>query len=138
GNLKGASSDRRWQKLLRDFVMYESAGPAAGNLSTTKRPKAISDWIQSKKKAVIPSLPASYPDQWAAWWDALQPKWRAGADGPLSKIVGEDAEWSSLHKGGKSGFYTIVVPLGWLVHTFPIAARVWELVEDVAWVLSKL
>ena len=29
-NLKGASTDRRWQGVVRDFVLYESEGPAGG------------------------------------------------------------------------------------------------------------
>jgi hypothetical protein len=116
--LRGVVEDNAWHRLLTGFVDFEKRGPPNGvssvftianlyswffatqqNLLVKLRPKAISDWIKSKKKTVMPTLEAGpYGKSFKDWWTAMQPGWRIKG-GALSREVPWDENWQMLRKG---------------------------------------
>ncbi|KAH6907127.1 hypothetical protein BKA70DRAFT_1105186, partial [Coprinopsis sp. MPI-PUGE-AT-0042] len=114
-----------------------------GQLKTNGRPLAITKWIKSKgkKKAEIPEFDLSeFSQQLVEWWRLLQPSWHSFPEGPRS--LPDGADWSSLVKVGPAGIYTVIVPLAWTLHagggTSDIASDLWDMVDDVTWVLQQI
>jgi hypothetical protein len=157
--LRRVADDATWHSLLTEFVDFESRGPPNGvscdftiinlylllfptqqNLPVKLRPKAISDWIKSKKKTVMPTLDAGLYGKWFKdWWTAIQPSWRVNG-GSLSREVPWDETWQMLRKGGTSGVYTVIMGLSWWIAAQHTERDViaWDIVDDFTWVLQQL
>jgi len=78
-----------------------------------------------------------------AWWIALQPEWRIADDGSFNYETPTDEDWHVLHKGGKTGLYTVVVALLWWVGAFKLTLEIpsfhaWTVVHDVQWVINQI
>jgi len=58
-----------------------------------------------------------YAEEWASWWNSVQPKWRQSSEPgslPLPLSTASDKEdLVCLKKGGPSGLVTIMIGLKW-------------------------
>jgi hypothetical protein len=86
------------------------------------RPQVVSKWLQNRQYQAIPKIDdvKTYTNEWLAWWNGLQPKWRQNEipntlPPPLS-TAGEKDNVSSLKKGGPSGLVTVLIALKWWAH----------------------
>ena len=86
------------------------------------RPQVVSKWLQNRQYQAIPKIDdvKTYANEWLAWWNGLQPKWRQNEvpntlPPPLS-TAGEKENVSNLKKGGPSGLVTVLIALKWWAH----------------------
>jgi hypothetical protein len=115
------------------------------------RPQIISDWIkggrgQKTKKAPVIGDVDLHVAEWDAWWDGIQPDWRARnthgrwrADGTYE----DNWDWGALDCSGVNGLLSAVAALyfwGVAVRMGPEEKKTrWEQsVLDVVWVLEGL
>ncbi|KAJ7020768.1 hypothetical protein C8F04DRAFT_907597, partial [Mycena alexandri] len=84
------------------------------------RPQAVSKWIGVGRTRTnkIPDVAdtARYGDEWYAWWDSLQPKWRTRDRTGNWKMGGDteyggDEEWGYLDRPGPNGCLSVVAGL---------------------------
>lgn len=114
-------------------------------LSASGRPPAVSHWIQCGRKFSSPpkiSDLAVFANSFNVWWTSLQPTSRITSDnGRLSRNVTPDEAWSKTRKGGKNGFYTILLTLSFWIRraTLPAEQSAYEnLIDDVVWVVNQM
>lgn len=73
----------------------------------------------NRKFQTLPNIDdvTGYAEEWLAWWNSLQPKWRqSSGDGslPLPLSVAKTKEdVVCLKKGGPSGLLTVLIGLKW-------------------------
>ncbi|KAJ6504324.1 hypothetical protein C8R47DRAFT_968665 [Mycena vitilis] len=145
----------QYTSLLSTLVRLEEAfgldPDTYGALPSDGRPGQVQKWIgagrsRMRKNPVVSDV-GQYADEWYAWWDSMQPKWRRR--GPDKKwMVGGDAqyggnqEWGVLDRPGPNGCLSIVAALYfWGVcenQSGAVRARWLEAVEDVSWMLEGL
>jgi hypothetical protein len=117
-------------------------------LPKRSRPEAIDPWLRSHKRNATPPLDATtFGLGLVQWWAELQSTWRI-SDGtnrtdPLTLIRGPkpaNEKWSTLRKGGSSGFYLIIVALSWWASVLDgvPSPLLLGLLDDVEWVLSAM
>ncbi|KAJ6518051.1 hypothetical protein C8R47DRAFT_960291 [Mycena vitilis] len=137
--------------LVRTEVAFGFDPDTYGALPSDNRPSQVGDWInrarsRMKTTPAIPSL-TKYAEQWAAWWDAMQPKWRRrGTDGKWrsggDEKYGGSEEWGMLDRPGPNGCLSVVASLYfWGVcenQSAAMKAQWREAVEDVSWILEEL
>lgn len=120
-------------------------GPES-HLPTKNRPMQVRQWIQTHRQyEKIPTIRnvAQYGAEWELWWHALQPEMRLDEAGELQRpeALAEGDSWSVLRRGGPNGFFLVLLALSWWLASADEGqdmAEVWEMVEDVCWVLGKL
>jgi hypothetical protein len=84
----------------------------------------------------------SFADEWLAWWNDNQPKWRqtsAAGSLPLSlSVAGAKNDLACLKKGGPAGIVTVLIALKWWAPIRDQDKR-WEAaVEDVCACLDNI
>jgi hypothetical protein len=133
---------------VRDFVLLPSYLFLIylQRLNTNGRPKQVQAWIKNHNKTIVPPLNiAVFSPQTLVWWKVNQPEWRTtGVDGlspaAYHRAAPDDADWSSVARGGTAGVYTVVMALSWWVRsaTVPWTDDLTTIVNDVTWVLRTL
>ena len=128
---------------------WENSGT---NLSSKGRPKQVGNWIATGrgKRGTPPRVadPVAFAQEWANWWDSLQPEWRVKRkDGTWSTDGGygkDGKDWGPLYQWGVNGTLSILAALyfwGCRIVDDKSAERkeVWEAaVNDVVWILEGM
>ncbi|KAJ7168430.1 hypothetical protein C8R46DRAFT_1217834 [Mycena filopes] len=144
-----------YASLLTALVRAEKAfgfdEETYGALPLEGRPKQVTAWIgagrtRTKKIPAVNDVGA-YADGWYAWWDSLQPAWRAKDREGRWKYggdvkYGDDEEWGYLDRPGPNGSLSVVAGLYFwgVCEEQPVAVKErWaEAVQDVVWMLEGL
>ncbi|RXW11814.1 hypothetical protein EST38_g14041 [Candolleomyces aberdarensis] len=144
--LVSTSETEAWRSLISFYAQFEAQSSDAKRMNTNGRPKQVQAWMKSHNKTTPQPLDlAVYSPQTLGWWKINQPEWRTvNVDGisPINfcREVPNDADWSSLARGGSAGIYTVVMALSWWVRN---TGSSWSkdlsaIVDDVTWVLRTL
>lgn len=91
-------------------------------------------------------MKAVYAKDYRTWWMYLQPEWRKEGDvWPMKRDVPDGEQWREIVKGGKNGFYLLLVGLCWwktmadeVDDGTELRGELDSVVEDVRWVLEKI
>ncbi|KAJ7678452.1 hypothetical protein B0H14DRAFT_2238840, partial [Mycena olivaceomarginata] len=116
----------RYEEVLREFIAMEesmgfaSDGKMKGLKGTATRPSQVGDWIRDgrgRTQAVraITDIDA-FETTWWAWWNSMQPDWRALWSSEGARVVPVGADWGPLAAAaatGQNGMLSVVATLYW-------------------------
>ncbi|GJE94155.1 hypothetical protein PsYK624_103230 [Phanerochaete sordida] len=147
----GAKDRGEWEALVDDWLRLEVAlgfdgesprlgtkgrPPAVGAWIKNARAKTVTDWMKkAAEKAKTPIDKKKYAEQFAQWWDGLNPDWRERVDGRL--VTGGEGNWDSLIVPGVNGLINVLAGLEGLHTTADDAEWLWQL-RDVRWAMSEM
>ena len=105
-------------------------------MNAKSRPGILSKWLVNRKFHILPNVDdvAGYAEEWLAWWNSLQPKWRqSSGEGllPLPLSAASKKDIVSLKKGGPSGLVTVLIGLKWWASIRSDDVRWLAAVEDI-------
>ena len=107
------------------------------------QPQEVSDWIQSKKKDVIPPIkPAVFSKRFVEWWTVIQPDWRKDEVATLIffRDIPQGENWQGMRKGGTASIYVVIMALSWWIKAQQAEpdAEAWSTIDNVLWVIQQL
>lgn len=110
------------------------------------RPEAFRKWINGGRSLTkSPAIDAKFTKGFVAWYRSLQPAWRQASDEwPMSREVPVEERWEDIAKGGKTGFFVLLVGLCWWrakageVGSGEKREQFDSVLEDVRWVLGQI
>ncbi|KZP13251.1 hypothetical protein FIBSPDRAFT_666950, partial [Athelia psychrophila] len=116
----------QWTSLLMKWVELErqlgflNGRARANQLSPTNRPAQIGVWLHNScpwedMPVIGPNVVEDYSTSWWLWWRSLQPTWRAQNLSQDLRNTGEFT-WKETRKGSPSGFFLVILSLGWWHH----------------------
>ncbi|KJA22463.1 hypothetical protein HYPSUDRAFT_102681, partial [Hypholoma sublateritium FD-334 SS-4] len=143
---QSANLGTEWSSLVVAWLKFEQDSHfiAKGRLGTHCRPRAIADWIQRARSASyqpeINNL-AAFSTDFSAWWQSLQPDWRANnVDNALPR---SREDWDDIRRPGINGLLSVAAALffwGYAARNKGAPARsAWlDALNDVIHVLNQL
>ncbi|KAL0563236.1 hypothetical protein V5O48_018838, partial [Marasmius crinis-equi] len=156
---------RGWIPLVWKWFELEQRGGFDGKQSqaklwTRKRPKWVGEWIQrARNPEYLPQegqeQPSKVLEDWWAWWEVLQPKWRAFDKArPRAASEYDEGSWDSICAIGPNGLTSVActpVYVAKLLTTVPSGgtgrdkkthddtrAGLQRAVDDVGYVLQRV
>ncbi|KZP10427.1 hypothetical protein FIBSPDRAFT_698212, partial [Athelia psychrophila] len=150
-HLMAMCHDMHWTSLLLKWVELERQlgflKSRTNQLSTTSRPAQIGIWLHNSRPwngmpFIGPNVVEDYSISWWLWWRSLQPTWRVvSLSRNLRDSTGEFT-WQETRKGSASGFYLVILSLGWWRQGLgeDREAEWWcgDAMKDVEWVLDQM
>jgi hypothetical protein len=113
-------------------------------MNTKFRPGILSKWLVHRKFHALPNVDdiGGYAEEWLAWWNSVQPKWRQSSvtgslPSPLS-IASDKEDLVCLKKGGPSGLVTVMIGLKWWASIRDKDVRWLAAVKDVRSCMDEL
>ncbi|KAJ7818595.1 hypothetical protein B0H14DRAFT_2373081, partial [Mycena olivaceomarginata] len=75
------------------------------------RPAQVGAWVQRARKGTpdIPNI-ERFANEWAAWWQEINPAWRKVSIPMSRSVVGS---WECLDLPGPNGFLNVLICLKW-------------------------
>lgn len=129
-----------WNRVIRNWILLEEAQgyqvPQKG-FPVPGRPREVSLWIQNARSGnivVTPERNDGFTKDFLAWWDKINPEWRAREDGRL--VVDGSGTWDELFRPGKCGFLLVLECIRALYVTADIEVLTYAL-GDVDWALNE-
>jgi hypothetical protein len=113
-------------------------------MNTKLRPGILSKWLVHRKFHTLPNVDdaGEYAEEWLAWWNSVQPKWRQSSvtgSLPLPLSIASDKEdLVCLKKGGPSGLVTVMIGLKWWVSIGNKDTKWFAAVKDVRSCMDEL
>ena len=161
GNFRGESEDA----LLESFIKLELAlhpvsqtvialessafliiAQLNKKLGTKNRPDAVSHWMKHARMLhKVPSVIdlATFPGAVRVWWITIQPEWR-GSEWPLTRLIPDTEDWSSMKVGGPNGLFLVIMCLYWWRYLVKersnevTCAEFLSVLEDVTFILRAI
>lgn len=137
----------KWVRLVRAWLKFEQNAKfkANGRLGTQHRPTHVHDWIQRARPASYhPEIEdlKKYATDFSAWWQSLQPYWRA-SDDVNRDIPRAREEWGDIWRAGINGLLSVTAALFFWGHATrgqsSSAQSAWlNALDDVIYVLDQL
>lgn len=140
---KSTTLGPEWDLLVSNWFKFEEGTQFQGNgrLGCRRRPRVIAMWIKNARN------PTFHPDRkdvkaiaddFTAWWQSLQPKWRSANS---NKAKQPNGDWDCIRCSGSNGVLSVVAALffwGDAVQNTPARTTWLEAMEDVSYVLAQL
>ncbi|KAJ7169407.1 hypothetical protein C8R46DRAFT_848851, partial [Mycena filopes] len=142
------------ETLIRVEERFGWIEGAPRGITKNLRPDELTSWISAgrgkrSKNAYDAGIRdiAGYAARWTAWWDSLQPDWRAREDDKRWRVYSEydvGMDWGSLASPGQNGGLSLVAGLYFwgtacldVPGTTAAEKELWETaLLDVVWVLE--